>query len=145
MSKFAVEAYTDSLAADLAETNVTVGIIDPAGGFKTPIFRKVAIRALTGTYDLDQELTAEQEAELEASLGWVNSLEEPVRVAEAVMHFMNDESPRHRYMVSRTKEAADRAIRATMTCMLQLNANQPFELSRDELVTLLDELLEQNE
>jgi len=40
---------------------------------------------------------------------------------------------------------ADRGIRALMTRMLQLNAKQPFELSRDELVAMLDELLEKVE
>jgi NAD(P)-dependent dehydrogenase (short-subunit alcohol dehydrogenase family) len=141
MSKFAIEAYTDSLAIDLAETGVAVGIIDP-GGFKTPIFRKDALRKMTGSYDLNQDLSKEQQEELEARTGWVDTLQEPDAVADAVMHFMTDESPRLRYMVTLIENQADRGIRALMTRMLQLNANQPFELSRDELVAMLDELLE---
>ena len=144
MSKFAIEAYTDSLAVDLAETGVAVGVIDP-GGFKTPIFRKDALRKMTGSYDLDQDLTKEQQAELEARTEWVNSLTEPDAVAEAVMHFMTDESPRLRCMVTLLENQADRGIRALMTRLLQLNANQPFELSRDQLVAMLDELLEKVE
>ena len=141
MSKFAIEAYTDSLAIDLAETGVAVGIIDP-GGFKTPIFRKDALRKMTGSYDLNQDLSKEQQEELEARTGWVDTLQEPDAVADAVMHFMTDESPRLRYMVTLIENQADRGIRALMTRMLQLNAKQPFELSRDELVAMLDELLE---
>ena len=144
MSKFAVEAYTDSLALDLADTGIAVGIIDP-GGFKTSIFRKDALRKMTGSYDFNKVLTKEQQEELEARTGWVDTLQEPDAVADAVMHFMTDESPRLRYMVTLIENQADRGIRALMTRMLQLNANQPFELSRDELVAMLDELLENEE
>jgi len=90
MSKFAVEAYTDSLAVDLKEAGVTVGIVDP-GGFKTSIHRKAAVRSMTGRYDLDQELTREQQAELDTKTKWMSSLNEPDAVAEAVMHFMSSE------------------------------------------------------
>ena len=144
MSKFAIEAYTDSLAIDLADTGIAVGIIDP-GGFKTSIFRKDALRKMTGSYDINQDLTKKQQEELEARTEWVNSLNEPDAVAEAVMHFMTDESPRLRYMVTLIENQADRGIKASMTRMLQLNANQPFELSRDDLVAMLDELLEKVE
>ena len=100
---------------------------------------------MTGRYDLDQELTKEQQAELDAKTEWMSSLNEPDAVAEAVMHFMSNESPRPRYMVAPIKAHADRAITALMTRLVQLNAKQPFELSRDELVAMLDEFLEKSE
>lgn len=144
MSKFALEAYTDSLAVDLKDTGIAVGIVDP-GGFKTSIHRKAALRGMTGSYDLNQDLTNEQQAELEARTEYMSSLNEPDAVAEAVMHFMSNGSPRPRYMVAPVKAHADRAINALMTRLVQLNANQPFELSRDELVAMLDEFLEESE
>jgi NAD(P)-dependent dehydrogenase (short-subunit alcohol dehydrogenase family) len=144
MSKFALEAYTDSLAIDLKETGVTVGIVDP-GGFKTSIHRKAALRSMTGIYDLNQDLTKEQQAELDAKTEWMSSLNEPTAVAEAVMHFMSNKSPRPRYMVAPIKAHADRAINALMTRLVQLNAEQPFQLSRDELVAMLDDFLEESE
>ena len=90
-------------------------------------------------------MTNEQQAELEARTEYMSSLNEPDAVAEAVMHSMSDESPRPRYMVAPVKAHADRAINALMTRLVQLNANQPFELSRNELVAMLDEFLEESE
>jgi NAD(P)-dependent dehydrogenase (short-subunit alcohol dehydrogenase family) len=140
MSKFAVEAYTESLSMDLKDTGIHVGIVDP-GGFRSKIRRKMSMHSLTGSYDLNQKLTKEQSKELEAANQRNNKLKEPDEVAEAVVHAMMSEMPKLRYMVAPTKNAADIAIRTTMGRVTQLNAGQPYEYSRDELVAILDELL----
>lgn len=140
MSKFAVEAYTESLAADLAESGVTVGIVDP-GGYKSRFREKVAMRNITGSDDLDQEVTEEERGEIQAMKERNDQLKEPDEVAAAVVHFLTSDSPRLRYMVVPGKESADRTIRTAIRRAVQLNADQPYELSRDELVAVLDELL----
>jgi NAD(P)-dependent dehydrogenase (short-subunit alcohol dehydrogenase family) len=140
MSKFAVEAYTESLAADLADSGISVGIIDP-GGYRSKIREKVTMFALTGSYKLDQKLTAEQKVKLDAAKASNNKLKEPDEVAEAVVHFMSSDSPKLRYMVAPNKQAADITIRTTLGRVVQLNADQPYEYTRDELVAILDELL----
>lgn len=140
MSKFAVEAYTESLADDLAESGIYVGIIDP-GAFKSKIREKVTMFALTGSYSLKQKLNSKQKIQLETVKKNNNKLKEPDEVAEAVVHAMSSDKPRLRYMVAPGKASADRTIRTSLNRVLTLNADQPYELSRDQLVALLDELL----
>lgn len=140
MSKFAVEAYTEALAEDLADSGIKVGIIDP-GGYKSRIREKVAMYAMTGSDDLGQTLTAEQQASLQEARERNESLKEPDEVAEAALAFMTSDAPRLRHMVVPNKQQADITIRTAMDRAVQLNANQPYELNRDELVALLDELL----
>lgn len=140
MSKFAVEAYTESLAADLAESGVTVGIVDP-GGFKSRIREKAAMHLATGSDNLDQVVTEEQQAEIQAAKERNDQLKDPDEVAEAVVHFLASDAPRLRYMVAPNKNSADITVRTALGRAVQLNADQPYELSRDELVAVLDTLL----
>jgi NAD(P)-dependent dehydrogenase (short-subunit alcohol dehydrogenase family) len=141
MSKIALEAYTETLADELAATGVSVGIIDP-GPYRSRGREKVAMQMLTGSPDLQQELTDEQKALLAQVKQANDKLKEPDEVAEAVVRFLTSDSPRLRSMVSPDGQTADLSIRAALTRAVQLNADQPYELSRDELVALLDELLE---
>ena len=140
MSKFAVEAYTESLAADLEESGVRVGIVDP-GAYRSRIREKVAMYLLTSSDDLEQKVSEEQETEIQAARNNNDQLKEPDEVAEAVMHFLTSDSPKLRYMVSPQERGADLAIRTTLGRVVQLNADQPYEYTRDELVAILDELL----
>jgi len=140
MSKFAVEAYTDTLAAELAESGVTVGIIDP-GAYRSRGREKAVMHMLTGSPELEQPLNEEQQATL-SSIKEVNSkLKEPNEVAEAVAHFLSSDSPRLRYMVAPDKETAELVIRTALERVVQLNADQEYEFGRDALIALLDELL----
>jgi NAD(P)-dependent dehydrogenase (short-subunit alcohol dehydrogenase family) len=140
MSKFAVEAYTDTLASEVADLGVLVGIVDP-GPYRSRGREKVAMQMLTGSPDLDQELTAEQAAVYQRVQAANEQLKEPDEVAEAVVHFMTSDAPRLRYMVAPDAAAADMSIRAALLRVAQLNAEQPYELSRDELVEVLDQVL----
>ena len=144
MSKFAVEAYTESLAADLADSGVVVGIVDP-GGYQSKIREKATMYQLTGSENLEQSVSEEQSARIKAAKEDNDKLKEPDEVAEAVVHFLSSDSPRLRYMVVPDKGAADYTVRTTLGRVVQLNANQPYELSRDELVALLDELLAEDD
>ncbi|MDT9600766.1 SDR family NAD(P)-dependent oxidoreductase [Sphingosinicella rhizophila] len=143
MTKFATEAYTDTLAMELKEAGVAVGIIDP-GSFRSLAREKVVTRMLTGSADLDQQLTDEQKKVIAAQRAEESKRPEPVVVAEQVHHFLASDSPRLRYMAAPDKETADRVMRVTLARTLQLNASQAeYSLGRDELVRLLDEILAQ--
>ena len=133
MSKFAVEAYTDSLAAELEPLGVHVSVIEP-GGYRSEIREKVARRQLgIGSRDVE-ELSEDERRMLEQTL-------EPDEVADAVLRALFEETPKRRYMVTPNREQAAATIRGALSRVVQLNADQPYEYSRDELVTLLDELL----
>lgn len=141
MSKFAVEAYTESLGMDLKDTGIKVGIIEP-GGFKSKIREKLTIEQFTGKYQLqDTQLTEEQQQRLKEVKQRNAELKEPDEVSEAVLSFLSSEKPKTRYMVAPNKEQATIAIETVLRRLVELNNGQPYEYSREELIKMLDEQL----
>jgi NAD(P)-dependent dehydrogenase (short-subunit alcohol dehydrogenase family) len=143
MSKFAIEAYTDALAAEMAEAGVDVSVIEP-GGFKSKIREKVVLHSIGKTPEEVASMTAEEKAELEGLQQMIErneALKEPDAVAEATLHALFDENPRPRYMVTPNQEQAELTIKTALTRVAQLNADQPYSYTRDQLVEMLDEAL----
>ena len=140
MSKFATEAYTDSYAAEMAEVGVHVSIIEP-GGYKSKIREKIALHAMGKLDDKELELTEDERKRLEEMVAANAALKDPDEVAEAALHVMTSDQPKRRYMVTPNKQQADMTIRAALGKVAQLNRDQPYELSRDELIDMLDEAL----
>jgi NAD(P)-dependent dehydrogenase (short-subunit alcohol dehydrogenase family) len=144
MSKFAVEAYTDSLARQLADTGVHVSIVEP-GGYRSEFRSNRAARTLAAAERGEIELTEEQRARLENARERQETLKEPDEVAEAVLELLASDNPKRRYMVTPNKEQADATIRAALTRVVQLNTGHKYSYERDELVELLDELLAEHQ
>jgi NAD(P)-dependent dehydrogenase (short-subunit alcohol dehydrogenase family) len=140
MSKFAVEAYTDALAAEMADAGVHVSVIEP-GSFKSKIREKVVLRAVGKSQVDADDLTAEEKAQLDQTMERNNSLKEPDAVAEATLHAMFAEEPRRRYMVVPDEEQADITIRTAMSRAVQLNAHQEYSYTLEELTAMLAELV----
>jgi len=140
MSKFAVEAYTDALAAELAETGVHVSVIEP-GGFKSKIREKVVMYQMDKTPSEVADLTAEQQQRLAQIRKRNAALKEPDEVAAATLHAMFAETPKPRYMVTPNQEEADVTIRTVLTRVAQLNADQPYSYSLEALTKMLGEAM----
>jgi NAD(P)-dependent dehydrogenase (short-subunit alcohol dehydrogenase family) len=140
-SKFAVEGYTDSLAMELASTAVHVGIVEP-GAYKSKIRDKYVAEALTVEGEDGLVIDDETRKTLTEFAASNESMKDPLEVAQAVLHLMSSDAPKRRYMVTPNAEQAAVTIRVAMQRILQLNEDQPYSYSRDELVALLDELLE---
>jgi len=132
MSKFAIEGYTDSYAQEMAELGVHVSIVEP-GGYKSNLLRR----------ELDNKLLPESIREqIIDRLQYNNRVKkDPHDVAAAVLDVMVSETPKRRYMVTVSKSQAKRTIDAAMNRVVELNHDQAHELSRDELVKMLDLLL----
>jgi len=139
-SKFAVEGYTDSLAMELASTAVHVGIVEP-GAYKSKIRDKYVAEALTVEGEDGLVIDDETRKTLTEFAASNESMKDPLEVAQAVLHLMSSDAPKRRYMVTPNAEQAAVTIRVAMQRILQLNEDQPYSYSRDELVALLDELL----
>jgi NAD(P)-dependent dehydrogenase (short-subunit alcohol dehydrogenase family) len=125
MTKFAMEAFTDSLAAEMAPLGVTVNIVEP-GSFKTPIWKKMADQARQGAEDI---------------LKFGSGQPEPDAVAAAVELALFAESPKRRYMVTPDQEQAMETLKNALRRAAELNDKQEFSYTRDELVRMLDEAL----
>ena len=142
-SKFAVEGYTDSLTAELANSGVHVSIVEP-GAYKSRIRDKYVAQALATTADGGSGIDDETRKNLEEFAASNEGMKDPVEVAQAVLHLMSSDAPKRRYMVTPNEEQAALTIRVALQRLLQLNEGQPYTYTRDELVALLDELLEAN-
>jgi hypothetical protein len=64
---------------------------------------------------------------------------EPDEVAAAVMHALFDESPKPNYMVVPNEGAARRTIGRSLEKMAELNADQEYSYSDEELIEMLKE------
>ena len=143
MSKHAMEAFTDALAAEMTKFDVKVSIIEP-GGFNSKIGPKVYERAMANDRSIGDSLYRE-----EWEQSWVlqnggnfdakNNV--PEEIANAVIDTLESQDPKARYMIVGTREEAERTVRRAMEKMLQHNENHEHSLSREELVRMLDELM----
>ena len=140
MSKHAVEAFTDSLAGEMAEHGVSVSVIEP-GYYKSKIRRTTMQRTREQMEAAGIELTEEQRARFGGTAEREMSLKEPNEVSDAFMHALFSDEPKRRYMVVPNADEADRTIRKAIEELVQLNDWQAYSYDRDELVKMLDEAL----
>ncbi len=140
-SKFAVEGYTDSLAAELEKSGVHVSIVEP-GTYKSEIREKMVAQTLAAADAGTVELDDAKRADLVKTRFGNAGLKEPDEVADAVLHALSSDKPKRRYMVTPDEEQARETISAALQRMLELNEDQHYRYDRDQLVALLDELLE---
>jgi NAD(P)-dependent dehydrogenase (short-subunit alcohol dehydrogenase family) len=140
MSKHAVEAFTDSLAGEMAEHGVSVSVIEP-GNYKSKIRRTTVQRAQEKMEAAGVELTDEQRERFDSTAERELALKEPDEVSDAFMHALSSDEPKRRYMVVPNAEEAELTVRKAIEELVQLNDWQAYSFDRDELVKMIDEAL----
>ena len=124
MSKHAIEAFTDSLAQQLAEVGATANVIEP-GNYNSEIVRNAIKRGVEPHgYSADRSM-----------------YKEPDEVADAVEKALFEPSPKRRYMVVPNQREAEITIRKQIEQLVELNEGQPYTYDRDALIRMLDEAL----
>ncbi len=139
-SKFAVEGYMDSLAAEIAASKVHVSVVEP-GQYKSKILNNVLAQLLASADAGEITLEPEQRAEMIRTNLGSNNFKEPDEVAEAVLHIVSSDTPKRRYLVTPNKESAHQTIGAALRRVVELNEDQPYTFTRDQLLALLDEIM----
>lgn len=141
MSKHAVEAYTDTLAAEMAKFGVKVSVIEP-GNFNSEIFAAMRKRMEQRGYSMDGSRYKEElEERLMSRPTDRSEYPAPDAVSAAVLHALFDPAPKLRYMVVPNQREAEITIRKAIQEMVQLNQDQAHAYDRDALVKMLDEAL----
>lgn len=120
MSKHAIEAFGDALAAEMAPLDVKVSLVEP-GNYRSEIGRNAAQRLGISTPLADR-----------------SKYPEPDEVAAAVLHSLSDANPKRRYLVVPVQGEAEMVIRKTIEELVQLNEKQPFSYDRKALIEMLD-------
>ena len=138
MSKHALEAYTDALAEEMALFDVRVSAINP-GNYNSKIGTKEAAALAEQPYSQPGSPYAEHIAAHIEYLSDRSMYKEPDAVAAAVMHALFDESPKPNYMVAPNEGAARRTIGRSLEKMAELNADQEYSYSDEELIEMLKE------
>jgi NAD(P)-dependent dehydrogenase (short-subunit alcohol dehydrogenase family) len=124
MSKHAMEAFTDSLSSEMAESGVKVSIIEP-GDYASDIWKSASKRTGEKTEFTDR----------------AKLFPEADDVAEAAEHALFDPQPKQRYMVVPNRKEADWVIKKQIEELVQLNSDQRYSFDRETLIKSLDEAI----
>jgi NAD(P)-dependent dehydrogenase (short-subunit alcohol dehydrogenase family) len=122
MSKHAIEAFSDVLAAEMAPLGVQVSVVEP-GNYNSEISKAAATRAGAPW------------------LGDRSRYKEPDEVAAVVLQALSEPNPKRRYMITPNQREAEITIRKAIEVLVQLNEGQQYTYDRDALVKMLDESL----
>jgi NAD(P)-dependent dehydrogenase (short-subunit alcohol dehydrogenase family) len=123
MSKHAIEAFADSLAAQMAPLGVQVSVIEP------------------GNYNSEIGKSAAKRLGVDPRLGDRSNYKPPDEVAEAVTQALFEPSPKRRYMVVPNQTEAEWTIKKAIEQLVQLNEGQAYTYEREAMVRMLDEAL----
>jgi NAD(P)-dependent dehydrogenase (short-subunit alcohol dehydrogenase family) len=123
MSKHAVEAFGDSLAAQMEPLGVKVSLVEP------------------GNYNSQIGATAAKRMGVTSPLADRSRYKEPEEVAEAVERALFEPDPKRRYLVVPNLQEAEITIRKALQELVQLNEGHAYTYSREQLVGMLDEAL----
>ncbi len=140
MSKHAIEAFTDSLAREMADFDVQVSVVEP-GNYKSDIFKNLRRRMERNGQSFDDSLFAAQIKSLLERPVDRSQHKEPDEVSAAVMHALFADDPKRRYMVVPNEFEARITITQVMREMVQLNEGQPYTYDREALIAIMDEVL----
>ena len=140
MSKHAIEAYGDALAAEMARFGVKSSLIEP-GNYRSEIGRSTTAQAEAALKRLTGTQFEQQARNMVAAMGNYDNYPEPDDVAAAAQHALFDPNPKMRYMVVPAARQAEVTIRKAIEELVQLNQGHKFSYDREALVKMLDEAL----
>lgn len=143
MSKHALEAYTDALAAELVPLGVHVSAVEP-GNFRSDIGETVRRRIENGNIDLETSRFADRLRLLVERVADRERYDEPDAVARAVEHALFDPRPKRRYLVTPNRREAEITIAKAIEELVQLNEDHAWSFEREELVLMLDQALQRS-
>ena len=138
MTKHALETYTDALAKEMALFDVEVSAVNP-GNYKSRIGTKEAVTLAKQPYAQPGSPYAEAIAGHIEYLSDRSMYKEPDEVSAAIMQALFDESPKPNYLVVPSEEEAGWTIRRIIQEMAELNADQEYTYSDEELIEMLKE------
>jgi NAD(P)-dependent dehydrogenase (short-subunit alcohol dehydrogenase family) len=140
MSKFALEAYSASLAFEMDSVGVKVSVIEP-GPYKSKAIAANCRRSQARDFDPAKSQFTELAAQL-ATLCQDDAespFPEPDIVADAVLHALFAEEPNYRYLAVSERGQAEYLLQSEFRSIADLSSNgHAFKFTRAELIDMLD-------
>jgi NAD(P)-dependent dehydrogenase (short-subunit alcohol dehydrogenase family) len=121
MSKAAVEAFTNVLAAEMAPLGVSVIAVEP-GAYNTDILKPALERSVTKGFSADR-----------------STMKPPDEVANVVLQALSDAKPKRRYMIVPEQSQAEETIRGVVDVLVQLNEDQAYSYDRAALIRMVND------
>ena len=138
MTKHALEAYTDSLEREMALFDVKVSAVNP-GNYRSRIGIKESEALVKKPFAQPGSPYAEEFAGHIEYLSDRSMYKEPDEVSAAIMQALFNESPKPNYLVVPNEREAGWTIRKIIEEMAELNADQAYTYSDDELIEMVRE------
>lgn len=144
MSKHAIEAYTDQLAAEMASFGVKVSAVEPGNfGSRIGTSRCKLMIANSGNREyryfadvMQRYLDGCKEYITE---GGVSSSPPPNLVADAIQNALFDDNPKEHYLVVADPFQAMITIGKSFEELLHLNHDHEYSYTREQLIAMMDE------
>ena len=124
----------------MAGFGVEVSVVEP-GNYKSDITSSVRERMEEAGYSNEGSLYAAQLEGRFAGPADRSQYKEPDEVAEAVLHFLSDASPKRRYLVVPNQQEAEITIRQAIKELVELNEGHTYSYDRGALIRMLDEAM----
>ena len=124
MSKAAVEAFTNVLAAEMAPLGVSVIAVEP-GAYNTDILKPALERSVTKGFSADR-----------------STMKPPDEVANVVLQAFSDAKPKRRYMIVPEQSQAELTIQGVIDVLVQLNEDQAYSYDRAALIRMVEDAAE---
>ncbi len=138
ITKHALEAYTDDLAAEMILFDVHVSAINP-GNYKSEIGTREAAILAKKSYSQPGSIYAKYIAEDIEYMSDRSMYKEPDDVTAAVMHALFDDTPKPNYLVVPNEKEARWTIGKLIEEMAELNADHEYSYSDEELIQMVKE------
>ncbi len=143
MSKHAVEAFTDQLAFEMIPFGVKVAAVEP-GNFRSEIGTSRCKRMLSGDakqyeYYADEMKPYVDLCKQRLSGEATNTSQPPDKVSDVIEHALFAAEPKEHYLVVPEPFEAYITIGKSFEELLNLNHEQEYSFSREELIALMDE------
>lgn len=143
ISKHAIEAYSDTLAAEMEKFGVRVSTIEP-GNYQSNIamsagkriYSKIESRRNTKYREELMERIADPNAKPDRS-----HYKGPGEVADAIYDALLSENPKVRYMVVPDLEEGTETIKKKVKELIELNEWHEYSFTREQLIAMLDEFM----
>ena len=141
-SKHYIEAFTDSLAAELEPLGVSVSVIEP-GNYQTHIRRSSMKRVMARTVADGGVITADMEKSYKAMEERELSYKKPDEVTAAYRHALFSEKPLRRYVVVPNEREQQVTIETKIRELVELNSWGPYRYDDEQLVERVKAALSQ--
>lgn len=139
-SKHWIEAFTDGLAAEMAEHGVQVSVIEP-GNYQSHIRRSSMLRSFAKAEAAGLPITVEMKKSFDDTSKRELSYKQPDDVTAAYMHALFNDQPHRRYVVTPNQQEQAYTIGTKVRQLVELNQWGPHSYTRDQLVDMLDKAL----